>query len=139
MRALAGFPLPSIDQFASFVASWLEPLSKLALGFKNWEAQSRNAGAYLAILLVLVLLVGRVLMGRRRKIAVFWTALAVMGILFFVNVVFSAIYGELTDQQQILLVRDKLWYWAYFLFCASIPCFVVSCTFFVGRSGGSPP
>jgi hypothetical protein len=78
-------------------------------------------------------------MGRRRKMAVFWTALVAMGVLFFVNVVFSAIYGDLTDQQQILFVRDKLWYWAYFLFCASIPCFVVACTYLVGLSGGSPP
>ena len=139
MQALAGFQLPSFDQFATFVASWLGPLSTTGLGFTKWEAQSRSAGAYLAILLVLALVVVRVLIGRRRQRAVFFFALGLMLVLLLVNVGFSAMYGDLTEQRQILFVRDRLWYWAYFLFCASIPCFVVASTYLVGLPGGSPP
>jgi hypothetical protein len=133
MRTLAGFQLPSIDDYANWVASWLEPLSKTGLGFIKWEAQSRATGAYIAILLVLALLVGRALMGRRRKRVVFFGALVSVFLLLLANVVLSISNSYLTDQQQILFWRDTIWSWAYVLFCASIPSFVVTTTYLVGR------
>jgi hypothetical protein len=139
MRMLAEFQLPSIDDFATWVASWLEPLSKTGLGFIKWEAQSRGTGAYIAILLVLALLVGRALMGRRRKVAVFVAALLSVLVLLLVNVVASISNNHLTEQHQILFWRDNVWNWAYALFCASIPCFVITTTYLVGLPGGSPP
>jgi hypothetical protein len=133
MRMLAELQLPSIDDYAPWVASWLEPLSKTGLGFIKWEAQSRGTGAYIAILLVLALLLGRALMGRRRKVFVFVAALVSVFVLLLVNVVLSIFYHHLTEQQQILFWRDNVWNWAYALFCASIPSFVVTTTYLVGR------
>jgi hypothetical protein len=139
MWMLAEFQLPSINDFATWVASWLEPLSKTGLGFIKWEAQSRGTGAYIAILLVLALLVGRALMRRRRKVAVFVAALLLMLMLLLVNVVLSISNNHLTEQHQILLWRDDVWNWAYALFCASIPCFIVTTTYLLGLPDSSPP
>jgi hypothetical protein len=136
---LAEFRLPNIDYFATWVASWLEPLSKTGLGFIKWEAQSRDTGAYIAILLVLALLVGRALMGRRRKVAVFILALVSMLLLLLANAFLSIYNGHLRDQEQILFWRDSVWNWVYALFCASIPSFVVTTTYLVGLRGGAPP
>jgi hypothetical protein len=130
---LAESHLPSIDEYAKWVASWLEPLSKTGLGFIKWEAESRSTGAYIAILLVLALLVGRALMGRSRKVGVFIAALSAVLVLLLVNVVLAISNNHLTEQQQILLLRDDIWKWAYALFCASIPSFVVTTTYLVGR------
>jgi hypothetical protein len=139
MRFLAEFQLPSIQYFANWVASWLEPLSNTRLGFVKWEAESRDTGAYIAILLVVVLLVARVIMGRRRKVAVFFAASILMLLLLIANVVLSASNNQFTEQQQILFWRDSVWKWAYAFFCAWIPAFVVTATYLVGTLGGAPP
>lgn len=139
VRMQAEFQLPNIDYFAAWVASWLDPLSNTELGFTKWEAQSRGTGAYIAILLVLVLLVGRALMGRRRKRSVFVAAFLSVFALLLVNIVLSISNHYHTEQQQILFWRDEVWKWAYALFCASIPCFVATTTYLVGLPGGSPP
>jgi hypothetical protein len=135
---LAEFQLPGIDYLATWVASWLEPLSQTDLGFEKWEAQSRATGAYIGILLVLALLVGRALMGRRRKVAVFVVLLVLMLLLLLANVALSMFNNHITEQQQILFWRDNVWNWSYGLFCASIPCFVVTTTYLVGLSDGLP-
>jgi hypothetical protein len=132
MQTLAEFSLPKIDYLATWVASWLEPLSRLGFGAAKWETQARDAGAFLGILFVLALLVGRVLMGRRRRTVVFFVAFGLMLVLLSVNVGLSIYVGQLTEETQILLWRDKYWYWAYVLFCASIPCFVATSTYLLG-------
>jgi len=139
MPMLADLQLPGIEQFATWIASWLEPLSRTGLGFVKWEAQSRATGGYIAILLVLALLVGRALMGRSRKKAVFFYALSLVLVLLLVNVALAISNDHLGDQRQILFWRDTVWHWAYSLFCASIPCFVVTTTYLVGLRDGSPP
>jgi hypothetical protein len=139
MRTLAGFQLPSIDELATWVAGWLEPLSRTGLGFMTWEAQSRSKGAYIAILLVLALLVWRAVMLLRRKVAVFVTAFGVLLVLLLANIVLSILNDHLTEQQQILLWRDSVWKWAYAALSAWIPCFVATASFLLGVSGGPPP
>ena len=131
--------MPNIEYFATWVASWLEPLSKTGLGFTAWEAQSRSTGAYISILLVLVLLVGRALLARRRKVAVFFIASILMFVLLGANVVLAMVTKGLTEQQQILFWRNDVWKWAYCLFCASIPCFVVTTTYLVRLPGHTDP
>ena len=135
----AEFQLPSIDDLAGWVASWLQPLSYTGLGFIKWEAQSRSTGGYIAIIIVLALLVGRAISGRRRKIAVFVVALLLLLALIVVNVALSIMDRGLKEQQQILLWRDEVWKWAYVLLCASIPSFVVTVTFLVGLPDVPPP
>ena len=138
MGRLAEFQLPSFDDYARWVASWLDPLSKTGLGFVKWEAQSRDTGAYIAIVLVLALIAVRVVMWRRRKVAVFVVALSSFVVLLLLNVVLSISNNHLTEQQQILFWRDNVWKWAYALFCASIPTFVVTATYLTSF-GTSPP
>jgi hypothetical protein len=130
---LAELQLPSIDDYATWVAGWLEPLSKTGLGFIKWEAQSRDTGAYIAILLVLLLLAGRALLGRRRKVVVFIAASILVLALLLVNVALSIFSNHFTEQQQILFWRDAVWPWVYALFCASVPSFAVTTTYLVGR------
>jgi hypothetical protein len=129
---LAQFELPSIDKYANWVASWLEPLSKTGLGFVKWESVSRGTGAYIAIFFVMALLLGRVVMLRKRKIAVCVVAFVSVLVLLLANLGFAISNNYLTEQQDILFWRDTVWKWAYTLLCASIPSFVVTWTYLLG-------
>jgi hypothetical protein len=144
MQTVAGFQLPNVDDIAKWVAGLLEPLSKTGLGFIKWEVQSRSAGSYIALVLVLALIVVLTLIRRRGKVIIFFVALTVAIVLLLANIVLSVLNDHLTEQQQIEFWRDEVWRWAYSFFCASIPSFVVTVAFLAhwpsgGVGGGGTP
>lgn len=139
MQTVAGFQLPNIEDIAKWVANLLEPLSKTGLGFMKWEAQSRSAGSYIALLLVVALIVVLALIRRRGKVIIFFVALGLTIALLLANIAFSMLNDHLTEQAKIQYWRDEVWRWVYCFFCASIPSFVVAGAFLVRWPGGFPP